>query len=108
MNTTPPHFTISSGSQAAAEIAFAAFSLLALVYCVWLARRERKFWPLMVFLGGGVMAMYEPLNNILGHVAYPASQHTAFTLFGRAMPIYLVLVYVCDLRIATHLLMKQF
>jgi hypothetical protein len=109
MDTTYPHWSISSGSQAAAEITFGSLTLVALVFCVWLARRERQIWPLMVWLGGAVMALYEPLNNILAHVAYPEEgQHTVFSLFGRDMPGYLVLVYMCYFGLAVPLLMKQF
>ena len=42
-------------------------TLIALLCCIWLARREKQSWPLMVWASGGVIAMYEPLNNILAH-----------------------------------------
>jgi hypothetical protein len=109
MNLDYPIWGISTASQAAAELAMGGFTVVALVYCVWLARREREIWPLMVWAAGAPMAMYETLNNVLAHVAYPTiGQHTAFTLFGRAMPVYLVLVYMCYFGIVVPMLMKRF
>lgn len=43
-------------------------TLAALLCCISLARREKQIYPLMVWAGGGVIAMYEPLNNILAHL----------------------------------------
>ena len=85
------------------------FALVALVYCVWLARRERKIWPLMVLLGAAPMTMWESMQNIVTHVVYPEiGQHTAFEIYGRPMPIYLVLLYVCYFGVWVPMLMKKF
>jgi hypothetical protein len=108
MTLDRPIYGISEASQLAAEIAFGLITLLALGYCVWLARRERKIWPLMVFLSGAPMTLWEPMQNIVTHVAYPEiGQHTAFVIYGRPMPIYLVLVYMCYFGLAVPWLMKK-
>ncbi|CAI7979662.1 conserved membrane hypothetical protein [Frankia sp. Hr75.2] len=104
-----PIYGISAGSQLAAEISLGLFTLVALGYCVWLARRDRKVWPLMVWAGGAPMALWEPMQNIVTHVVYPEiDQHTAFEIYDRPMPIYLVLVYMCYFGIWVPLLMKKF
>jgi hypothetical protein len=109
MTLDRPIYGISAGSQLAAEISLGVFTLVALMYCVWLARRERKIWPVMVWAGGAPMAMWEPMQNIVTHVVYPEiDQHTAFEIFGRPMPIYLVLVYMCYFGVWVPMLMKKF
>jgi hypothetical protein len=81
----------------------------ALGYCIWLARRERKIWPLMVWLCGAPMTLWEPMQNIVTHVVYPEiGQHTAFVIYDRPMPVYLVLVYMCYFGLWVPLLMKKF
>ena len=40
-----PIWSISSGEQTTAELVFGAAALLSLIYCVAVARRERKLWP---------------------------------------------------------------
>lgn len=109
MTLDRPIYGISGGSQLAAELVMGFFALVALGYCVWLARRERKIWPLMVLLGAAPMTMWESMQNIVTHVVYPEiGQHTAFEIYGRPMPIYLVLLYVCYFGIWVPMLMKKF
>ena len=108
MTLDRPIYGISPGSQLAAELVFGLFTLLALAYCVWLARKERKYWPLMVWAGGAPMAMWESMQNIVTHVVYPElGQHTAFAIYDRPMPTYLVFVYMGYFGIAVPWLMKK-
>lgn len=101
-------YGISAGSQLAAELAFGFGALLALVYCVWLARKERKIWPLMVWAGGGVMTLWEPMQNIVTNVVYPADgQHTAFEIYDLKMPVYLVLLYMTYMGLTIPWLMRK-
>jgi len=101
-------YSISAGSQLAAELTFGIGALLALVYCVWLARKERKIWPLMVWVGGGVMTLWEPMQNIVTNVVYPADgQHTAFEIYDLKMPVYLVLLYMTYMGLIIPWLMQR-
>jgi hypothetical protein len=106
VDTAFPKYSIDS--QTTAELVFGLMTLVAFVACVWLARKERKVWPLMAFFAGAVMALYEPFNNVLANVAYPQNQHTAFTLFHRQQPVYLVLVYASYFGFTTPWLMWVF
>jgi len=109
MTLDRPIYGISPGSQLAAELVMGFFTLVALSYCLWLARRERKIWPIMVLLGAAPMTMWEPMQNIVTHVVYPETgQHTAIEIYGRPMPIYLVLLYMCYFGVWVPLLMKKF
>jgi hypothetical protein len=101
-------YAISAGSQLAAELAFGVGALLALVYCVHLARKERKIWPLMVWLSGAPMTLWEPMQNIVTNVVYPADgQHTAFEIYDLKMPVYLVLLYVTYFGLTVPWIMRR-
>ncbi|MCZ4586324.1 MULTISPECIES: hypothetical protein [Rhodococcus] len=103
-----PIYGLSPGSQLAAEVVFGLGALLALVYCAWLARKEGKIWPLMVWISGAVMTLWEPMQNIVTHVSYPEiGQHTAFEIYDLKMPVYLVLLYVTYFGITVPWLMKK-
>jgi len=106
VDTPFPTYTIDS--EATAEIVFGLMTAAAFIGCVWLARSERKLWPVTAFFAGAVMALYEPFNNVLANVAYPENQHTAFTLFDRPQPVYLVLVYASYFGFTTPWLMRAF
>jgi len=93
VNTPFPEFT--TDSEAAAELVFGFLTLITLIGCAWLARRERKIWPITTLVACTLASVHEAFNNVVANVAYPQNQHTAFTLFGREEPIYLVLVYAC-------------
>jgi hypothetical protein len=109
MTLDRPIYGISPGAQLAAELVFGFLTLIALGYCLWLARRERKIWPLMVLLGAAPMTMWESMQNIVTHVVYPEiGQHTAFEIYGRPMPIYLVLLYMSYFGLWVPWLMKKF
>lgn len=108
LNEIAEEYSISAGSQLGAEIAFGVGALLALAYCVYLARKDRKIWPLMVWLAGGVMTLWEPMQNIVTNVVYPADgQHTAFVIYDLKMPVYLVLLYVMYHGLTIPWLMKK-
>jgi hypothetical protein len=108
MDIERPIYGLSGGSQLAAEIVYGIGALLALAYCVQLARKDRKVWPLMVWIGGGVMTLWEPMQNIVTHVSYPEiGQHTAFEIYDLKMPVYLVLLYVTYFGIAVPWIMKK-
>jgi hypothetical protein len=109
MTLDRPFDGISAGSQLAAELWFGSLALIALGYCLWLARRERKIWPLMVLLAGAPMTMWEPMQNIVTHVVYPEDgAHVAFTIYDRPMPVFLVLLYVAYFGLWVPWLMKKF
>jgi hypothetical protein len=89
-----PIYGLSDGSQLAAELFYGIGALVALAYCVHLARKDHQIWPVMVWAGGAFMTLWEPMQNIVTHVSYPEiGQHTAFEIYDLKMPVYLVLLY---------------
>lgn len=108
LNEIAEDYAISAGSQLTAELVFGTGAVLALVYCAYLARKERKIWPLMVWLGGGVMTLWEPMQNIVTNVVYPADgQHTAFVIYDLKMPVYLVLLYMTYFGLTVPWIMRK-
>jgi len=94
MGGSRPNWELSGGHELVANVVFGVVALLALGYCVRLARRERKSYPLFVFLGAGLSVFYEPLNNVLGRCTYPEiGQITWIETFGRKIPTYIGPVY---------------
>jgi hypothetical protein len=94
MDVPRPNWQLSSGHELVANVLFGVVGLLALAYCIHLARAERKRYPLFVFLGAGLAVFYEPINNVLGHCTYPEiSQVTWLETFGRRIPTYIGPVY---------------
>jgi hypothetical protein len=111
MGVTFPHplWSISSYQQTAAEVTFGLVALISLAYCIAVARRERKLWPLFVFGGAALTITYEPFNNLLGHCAYPLlGQHTAIDFVGQKIPLYILFVYAFYFSVPVVWLMQRF
>ncbi len=94
MGASRSNWELSGGHELVANLLFGVVALLALGYCVHLARRERKSYPLFVFLGAGLSVFYEPINNVLGLCTYPEiGQVTWIETLGRKIPTYIGAVY---------------
>jgi hypothetical protein len=103
-----PVFSISSGAQTASELLFGGAALLALLYCVRVARRRRELWPLCVFGGSALLVTYEPFNNLLAHCAYPTpGQHTAVSYLGQHVPVSTWFIYMFYFSVAVPFLMQR-
>jgi hypothetical protein len=90
-----PVWAISSGEQTIAELVFGLAALATLAYCISVARRTNKLWPLFAVGGAALTVTYEPFNNLLGHCAYPLiGQHTAIDFVGQKVPVYILFVYM--------------
>jgi hypothetical protein len=95
VSTDFPQFAWTGSEQTIAELIFGLNALGALAYCIFVAQRERKLWPLYVFIAAALVVFYEPFCNVLGHVAWAEiNQHTVFTLFGRDVPLAVCLIYM--------------
>lgn len=83
------------GNEAYVAIAlFGAAAVAALIYMVYVARKDRVIYPFFLFAGAGLTVVYEPLNNVLGLCTYPEiDQITYLSLMDRDMPVYLGFVY---------------
>jgi hypothetical protein len=103
-----PVFSISSGAQTASELIFGGAALLALIYCIRLARRDHTIWPLTVFGGSMLLITYEPINNFLGHCAYPTpGQHTMLSYLGQHVPWSTWFIYMFYFSVAVPFVMQR-
>ena len=106
---TIPIWGYGSGEQLFAELLFGGAALATLVYCIVLARREAKLWPVCVFAGSALLVTYEPFNNFLGNCTYPTvDQHTVISYFGRDVPVYTWFIYMFYFSVAVPVLMRRF
>lgn len=110
MNDAYPVFSISSGEQTLSEVLFGGLAVLALIFCVRLALRERQIWPVCVFGGSMLLVTYEPFNNLLAHCAYPTvpDQNTAVSYLGQHVPVATWFIYMFYFSFAVPALMKRF
>jgi hypothetical protein len=86
----------------------AVFALAAIAYLGMAAVRERSPLPLFMLVGAGLCVFYEPFNNVLGLFTYPEQPHQApwVTILGRAMPLYIGLVFVFYFSLPVYLLVR--
>jgi hypothetical protein len=92
-----PSWAISPQTNLAAELVMGAGALASLIYCIHIARRDRVVWPLWMFIGAGVMTIWETIVNLFEHIAYP-SEGARIILdgwLGRDIPLYCFLIYLC-------------
>lgn len=93
-----PYFSISDGTRLFGELFLGTFGVLAIVYAIGVARRRREIWPLIVVLSAPFILPQEALSDILGRCAYALpgpgqSDHTALTILGRQLPLYIFFGY---------------
>ncbi len=69
------------------------FALLALVFALVHWARSKRPTVLMLFLAGGCMAVFEPMVDTVGACWFPSNSLTAFTAWGRPLPLWLVTSY---------------
>lgn len=106
MDLTHPQWSTDPAQQH--QLLVVALILFALCFVVALlrARAERHPWPLFVFLGAGCALLYEPLGDVLSKVAYPPLDPSVLTVFGRAIPLWMVPNYFFFMGLPTLLLLK--
>lgn len=104
-----PIYGISADEVLAAYVLFGGASLVTLVYCVRVARRQHQPWPLAVFGGSALLVSYEPFNNFLAHCGYPTgpNQDEMLTWFGQHVPWMTWLIYMFYFSFAVPLLVQK-
>jgi hypothetical protein len=93
-----PVFDIGATESLIKYLIFGCLALATLAYCLVVARRQGKLWPVFVFAGSALLVTYEPFNNLLAQCAYPsagAGEHDAMlTWFGQHVPWSTWLIYM--------------
>jgi hypothetical protein len=59
-----------------------------------LSLRSRDPLPLLACLGARICSLNEPIYDFLGKIVYASNSTTAYTAFGRHIPLFLVVGYV--------------
>jgi hypothetical protein len=91
--TTPPVIH-SDVDPVAFEIGFGVLAAITVVLCVREALRLRDVLPVAVLVGALVCALNEPIFDFLGKIVYAEEATTAYTAFGRDIPLFLVIGYI--------------
>jgi hypothetical protein len=95
INFVQPHFSITNGTQLFGELFLGFFGVLAIIYAISVAHRRRQVWPIMVMISAPFILPQEALSDILGRCAYAlgANHHTAVSILGRDLPVYIFVGY---------------
>lgn len=70
-----------------------SFALIALIFSLVHWAKSKRPTVLMLFFAGGSMAVFEPMVDTVGACWFPINSLTAFTAWGRPLPVWLVLSY---------------
>src|SRR5687768_13588202 len=85
-----------AGLQDALLVVLGAGALIAIGVSVMTARRERTPVPILVLLGALLCVAYEPIGDMMVLAYYPeVGQVTWVDLFGREIPLFIGLMYLC-------------
>lgn len=91
----PLDLAMPAAAQQGWEIVAGTIVAITAFYFFRRARIERSAFPLLFWLGTVPLMFAEPLFDVGMTCFYPhVGQHTAFELFGRKMPVFLVLCYL--------------
>ena len=91
----PPSVALPDGELTTLTILFGVFALCALAFCVTMAVRLKKAWPIFLFVGGGAACWYETLTDLLGRCVWaaPGDWPSLVNLFGFEMPLFYNFLY---------------
>ena len=86
-----PDWVLGASQQYWVTLIFGIFAALTLVKASKDAVKTRSWFPLALFLGGGLAVFYEPINDVLGHCFYSEDgmEYVWITSMGRRIPTYI-------------------
>lgn len=89
----PPLFDVDQGVMLTWQYASTAVGLVVLVWSVYQAVARRAPLPLLMFIGGLLLSLSDPLYNSVFHIRYADNFPVAFVGFGIATPAFMPLAY---------------
>jgi hypothetical protein len=103
-----PNWELSTGTQIAANAFFFTTTVAVLGYAIYVARQERRRWPLYIFAAAGCCVFYETIIDHIGGVTY-GERHLlhVYHLWGRQIPLYILGVYFTYFGVAAIWLMRH-
>lgn len=86
-----PDWVLGASQEFWVTLIFGILAVLTLFKAAMDAGRTRSWFPLALFLGGGLAVLYEPINDVLGHCFYSEEgmNYVWITSMGRRIPTYI-------------------
>jgi hypothetical protein len=95
MTATVPIYGLPEVESAIVNSVMGALAAASLVYCLVAAARERRTYPVYLFVGSALAVWYEVLTDVLGHVAWATQGEIVIVrALGRELPLYANFVYM--------------
>lgn len=92
----PRHLTMPDGLQDGLLLVLGLGAVVSVLVVIRTAGRRQDRVPVLVLLGTLLCVVYEPIGDMLVLAYYPEQgQITWVTLFDRAIPVFIGLMYVC-------------
>jgi hypothetical protein len=89
-----PVYGLSSGESLFVNVLFFGAALVSLLYCIRISVREKKMYPLYLFLGGTLAVYYEILTDSLGRCVWATEGEWVISALGRDIPLFAVATYM--------------
>jgi len=85
-----------------ADIFFGIVGVAVLIWVVVLMTRTKNVLPLLLVAGGALVAVNEPIVDVLGKIIYPLNYTYKLVSFGRDLPLWLIPPYMGFLGITPY------
>src|ERR1700758_5463841 len=108
MDLPRPNWELSHHFQLIQIAIGSALMVVALIYAVFVSRRDHVIYPYLIFIGSGINSLTEPILDVLGVSTQPEiNQITAYFLYGRKIPVYLAICYFYYFPIVITMLVRK-
>ncbi len=97
----PLDMVVDKTAELGITIALAGIVAVALVFSFIVWFRTGRPLVLLLMVSGGAIMVFEPMVDTVGDCWFPSNSWTAFTAWGRPLPVWLCLAYFFYFGIAT-------
>ena len=97
----PLHMAVDKTAESGITIVLAGVVAIALVFTFIDWYRTGRPLVLLLMVSGGAIMIFEPMVDTVGACWFPSNSWTAFTAWGRPLPVWLCLAYFFYFGIAT-------
>jgi hypothetical protein len=104
----PLDMVVDKTAEMGITVALAGIVAVALVLSFIDWSRTGRPLVLLLMVSGGVIMIFEPMVDTVGGCWFPSNSWTAFSAWGRPMPVWLCLAYFFYFGIATAAIWKAF
>lgn len=109
MFTEYPKWALPQQEQIAANVIFGVLALLAIIYAIYVARRDKTVLPYFMVLAAMVTVPWEAMCNVMAHCVYPEVDQMAtwVEVWGRKIPLYMGFCYIFYIVVPVLWLLKR-